>query len=364
MASYNKSPFIQSEILPVDFIFHQSWWNKHAGIIFDEDFYYHPLKRVEVEKQMEWELYERFGKFGLGANCNAELPVIGPIHNASGYIISEMLGCEVIYEENSAPQVIAAGRESIDVEIDPFNTDAFKKLEKLRDSLKTKYGYVVGDVNWSGILNAALDVVGEKILMDFFMLPEETQKQMQYLASVLEKFACYISSETGTSSISVNRNVRNIKRPVFLHSECSHTMISTDLYEEFLMPIDIAWSEKYRPFGIHYCGKDPHRYAESFGKIKNLDFLDLGWGGDVKELRKHLPSTFFNLRLDPVSINENSNEELESTIIRLVNESANPYLTGVCCINMDDKVDDSKIITIFKTVETLRQRYLAEGKKH
>lgn len=355
MVDYNKNPFIQSEILPVDFVFHQSWWNKHAGIIFDEDFYYHPLKRVEAERQMEQELYERFGKFGMGTNSNAHLPVIGPIHNASGYLISEMLGCKVNYEENSAPNVIAAERECIDVKFDPFKTDAFKKLENLSSRLKSKFGYIVGDVNWSGILNTALDVVGEKILMDFYERPSEVVTQMKYLADVLEKFAVYISKETGTSSISVNRNVRNIKNPVFLHSECSHTMIPTDMYEQFLLPIDIEWSNKFRPFGIHYCGKDPHRYACSFGKIKNLDFLDLGWGGDVKELRKHLPNTFFNLRLDPVAINSYSDEEIQSTIVRLFSESQNPYLTGYCCINMDDKVEDSKIIAILKTVSKLRE---------
>lgn len=361
MTDYRINPFIHSEILPVDVVFHQSWWNKHAGIIFDEDFYYHPLKRVEVEKRMELELYERFGKFGLGSNIHKDVPVIGPVHNASGYLISEMLGCKVIYEEDSAPKVIAAGMESIDINFNPFETVAFKKLEKLRDSIKAKYGYVVGDVNWSGILNTALDLVGEKILMDFFMKPVETQSQMNYLANVLERFTAYISKETGSSSISVNRNIRNIRKPVFLHSECSHTMISTDLYEEFIMPVDIEWSKIYRPFGIHYCGKDPHRYAESFGKINNLDFLDVGWGGDVSELRQHLPGTFLNLRLNPVTLHENTDQELENTIIRLVEESANPYLTGVCCINMDHRADDSKINTILNTVEILRQKYWTEG---
>ncbi len=64
MAGKNKNPFIQSDLLPVDVVFHPSWWHKHAGIIFDEDFYYHPLKRVEAEKRMEKLLYERFGQFG------------------------------------------------------------------------------------------------------------------------------------------------------------------------------------------------------------------------------------------------------------------------------------------------------------
>jgi len=31
------------------------------------------------------------------------------------------------------------------------------------------------------------------------------------------------------------------------------------------------------------------------------DFLDVGWGGDVKTQRKYLPDTFFNLRLNPLA---------------------------------------------------------------
>jgi hypothetical protein len=46
--------------------------------------------------------------------------------------------------------------------------------------------------------------------------------------------------------------------------------------------------------------------------------------------------------------------EIEQTIRNLVLDSENPWLTGVCCINMDDKVTDDKITAIFNTVEELR----------
>jgi hypothetical protein len=167
-----------------------------------------------------------------------------------------------------------------------------------------------------------------------------------------------MQSQTGSTSISVNRGVRHIKKPVFLHSECSHTMISAEDYDTFLLPYDRQWSRK-RPFGVHYCGPDPHRMAASFAKIPHLDFLDLGWGGDVKLLRKYLPDTFFNIRLSPVEIARQSTDDIRDTIIRLVHDSANPYLTGVCCINMDDSVSDDRITTIFETVETLKKDYSA-----
>jgi len=134
-------------------------------------------------------------------------------------------------------------------------------------------------------------------------------------------------------------------------------MISVKDYEATLMPIDAAWSQRFRPFGIHYCGEDPHRFAASFSKLPHLDFLDVGWGGDVQVLRDHLPNTFLNLRLSPVEIIEASEDELATTIRRLVRESGNPWLTGICCINMDDQVTDSKITTIYETVESLRSEY-------
>lgn len=351
----HRNPLIRSNPLPVDVVFHPSWWNKHAGIVFDEDFFYHPLKRVEVEKLMELELYERFGEFGLGEKRDKNLPVIGAVHLAAGYIIQEMLGCRVVYQEDSPPQVIPAGFEFLDVNPErAFQSDVFLKLVKLQDELERKYGYVTGDINWGGVLNVALDLIGEQVFTNFYLNPGETKRQFLLIAGVIEQFVSGMVNLTGTSSISVNRNVRHIERAVFLHSECTHTMISTEQYEEFLMPVDIAWSLKYRPFGIHYCGKDPHRYAQSFSKIRNLDFLDVGWGGDIKELRRFLPHTFLNIRLDPVTINNYSDVELAKTITTLISDSGNPYLTGICCINMDDRVEDRTVTGILRTVEGIR----------
>ena len=343
------------ELLPVDVVFHPSWWHRNAGITFDEDFFYHPLKRVESEKLMEQVLYDRFGQFGLGENHHKDLPVIGAVHLAAGYIIQEMLGCEVVYRDDSPPQVLAAGLEKLDIDPEKaFNSAVFRKLVTLQEKLRSRYGYVTGDINWGGVLNVALDLVGEKVFTDFYIEPDETKKQFNRIAEVIERFVNGISSLTGTTSVSVNRNVRHFEKPVYLHSECTHTMISTEQYGEFLLPVDLNWSQKYRPFGIHYCGKDPHRYAASFGKIKNLDFLDVGWGGDIKILRKHLPHTFLNIRLDPVTLNNYTDKELSETIKTLVADSSNPWLTGVCCINMDDNTEDGKVETIFRTVELLR----------
>ena len=158
------------------------------------------------------------------------------------------------------------------------------------------------------------------------------------------------------ASVSVTRSVRFFDQLVMLHSECSNTMISAEDYERFILPIDSAWSQQSHPLGIHHCGNDPHRFAESYAKIPHLDFLDLGWGGDVKVIREQLPNTFLNIRLDPVQLVNWTPAEIHETITRLVTDSGNPALTGVCCINLDEKVSDEQIDAIFETVEELRQK--------
>lgn len=341
--------------LPVDIVLSPEWWYENEGITFDEDFFFHPVRRVEVEQQMEKILFERWGKYGLGEHRNMARPEIGAVHLAAGFLLSEMLGCEVRYSENHPPQVIAANGELQTIDIEKaFLSPAFKKIKNLTEELKRKYGYLTGDINWGGILNIAMDLRGENIFLDMMMSPKEVNSYFAGIAGLIEKFTQWIISKTGSTSISVNRVVRHFDKPVLLHSQCSHTMISEEDYENFLLPFDQKWS-KNRPYGIHYCGADPHRMAASFAKIPNLDFLDVGWGGDLKMIREYLPDTFLNIRLSPVEIARQSEAEIRETIIRLVNDSGNLSLTGVCCINMDNTVADDKIDLIFETVEELNK---------
>ncbi|NOY10386.1 MAG: hypothetical protein GXP33_16250 [Spirochaetes bacterium] len=356
MKEFYKNGMLNNPPLPVDIVLHPSWWFYNEGITFDKDYYFNPAKRVEVEQRMEKALYERWGRYGLGKGCKKERPVIGALHLAAGFMVSGMLGCRVEYLEDSAPQVITADTDTLNINAEgAFKSDIYKDYENLADRLKSKYGYIEGDINWSGVLNIALDLRGERIFLDMFDKPGEVDKYFNGIAHVLDRFTQSIKKETGSYSVSVNRNVRNIPEPVFLHSECSHTMISVQDYERFLLRYDVEWSNKCRPFGIHYCGADPHRYAESFAKVPHLDFLDIGWGGDVKLLRQKLPNTFFNIRLSPVEIINESTDEIKNMIIKLAEESENPWLTGVCCINMDHHVSDDKITAIFETVEGLKR---------
>ena len=347
---------LTKNILPVDIVLSPEWWNKHEGITFDRDFFFHPARRVEDEQKMEVALYDRWGEYGLGAHHNEKRAEVGPVHLAAGYMISEMLGCSVEYSEKHPPQVSEAGLEDLNLSVEKaFSSEVFVSFSKLIDELKAKYPILYGDVNFGGILNIAMDLRGQSIFMDMVDKPDEVDPFFNAIYDVITRFTSFVQKVTGSSSISVNRNVRHLSEPVFLHSECSYTMISTKDYERYLFPFDRAWALAQGSFGIHYCGEDAHRYAESFAKLPKLDFLDVGWGGDLKFLRKHLPDTFLNIRLSPVKLVNQSPGEIKKSIEQLVSDSRDINKTGVCCINKDMNVPDENITAIFETVNELRK---------
>jgi hypothetical protein len=343
------------ELLPVELVFSPQWWNKQTGMTFDRDFFFHPARRVEDERKMEQYLYEKWGRYGLGRDHGAERPEAGAVHLAAGYLLSEMAGCKIDYREAAPPDINCLFMDKLDTSPieKAFESSAFKAFYKMRENLKTKYGYVTGDVNWSGILNLALDLRGQEFFIDLLENQEESRQFISKLAGMIEQFTDDMQSNTNSTSVSVNRTVSHFERPILLHSECSLTMVSEDMYREYLLPYDIKWSGKNVPFGIHYCGKDPHRFAKAFSEIPKLAFLDLGYGGDVAMIRSHLPHTFLNLRLSPVELARVSAGEVKETIRSLVRQSGDLRLTGLCCINIDDTVKDENVSAIFEARQEL-----------
>ena len=79
MDNLKQNPILNVIPLPVDIILSPSWWHKHEGICFDRDFFFHPARRVEVERKMEQVLYDRWGQYGLGKDRNKNLPQIGAV---------------------------------------------------------------------------------------------------------------------------------------------------------------------------------------------------------------------------------------------------------------------------------------------
>ena len=345
--------------LPVTFVFHPEWWHRNYGISFERDFFYDAKTRVEVDLKMRQILNERFAKYGLEQGENPEpRPCIGAVHLAAGYIISELFGCKVEFSAGASPQVIPKNISDQEADaLEPVNlaeSAVFQELKQMIEELKQRFGYVVGDINWQGVLNVALDLRGEKIFIDMILEPERSKRIFGAITETIREFVTYISQETGTTSISVNRSVKFIEPTINLHSNCSVTMISADTYRQMLLEYDQQLAESLKLYGIHHCGSNMHLYAAVYAEVPNVCFFDVGWGSDIALCRKELPDAFLNLRYDPVKIRDAAPEEIRADLLGMLTASGNPEKTGVCCINMGHDVPDENIATVIETVAEYR----------
>ncbi len=345
--------------LPVTFVFHPDWWYQNYGLTFENDFFYGHDARVEADREMRRILFERFGDLGMGEKRPESRPCIGATYSAAGYIISEMFGCEIKYYKEASPKVLPkmiSDKEADNIEpIDLRGNAAFKRVAKSVGKLKHRYGYVVGDINWQGVLNVALDIRGQAIFIDMMRNPDRARRIFGSITKTIIDFVNYIRRETGTSSISVNRAVKYVDPKINLHSNCTVAMISPKMYKELLLEYDIELSKALQPYGIHHDGSNLHLHANGYAKVPNVCFFDVGWGSDISLCRKKLPDAFFNLRYDPVKLRIAQPEEVKRDVIRMLKEAGDPYKVGFCCINMGSDTPDENIATIYRAVERYKK---------
>ena len=121
------------------------------------------------------------------------------------------------------------------------------KILSMMDTLEEQYGYVEGDINWSGLLNTALDLRGQTFMMDYFTNPDLVKHLLDVILETIIQTVNLIKRRTKSSSVAVNRIVGVTNPNVNLHSNCSVTMISKETYEEFHLPYEIKLADALRP---------------------------------------------------------------------------------------------------------------------
>jgi hypothetical protein len=344
--------------LPVELVFNPNWWNKTAGICFDQSFYLDTQVRIQNDISMRHVLYQRFGSLGLGEAEPQARPLIGSAHVAGGFFIPALLGAEIIFTPDAAPQPLP--RKLSSTEIETFTIPDFRQtwpmsvLIAQMDALEAEWGYLVGDVNTDGLLNAAYHLYGADLFADFELAPLRVSRLLEQIADLIADVAGYVRQRTGSSSISVNRMVERVDRGLFLHANCSVLMISPRSYRSMQLPIEKQMAARLQPFGIHHCGDNLQRYASAYAELP-LAFVDVGWGSDVAACRQALPQTFFNLRLSPVRMLNCSPQEIAADTQALLQAAGPLELAGVCCINIDYNTPDANLFAMYEVVEKYRQ---------
>jgi hypothetical protein len=351
-------PTIAREFLPVELVFNPNWWYHTAGISFDKSFYFDAETRIQNDITMRRVLYERYGNLGLGEPDPQPRPIIGSLHVAGGFVIPALLGAEIIFAPNEAPwpKPLDLSTEQVETLEKPDFRETWPMNELIADmdELEAKHGYLVGDLNTDGVLNAAYHLHGQQLFLDFYQAPERARRLLDIIGELIVDVALYVRQRTGSCSISVNRMVEHVDPGLFLHANCSVQMISPSSYREMHLPVELRMAERIHPFGVHHCGDNLHRIAPVYAELPAI-FFGVGWGSDVASCRESLPDAFFNLRLSPVRMLQCTPPEIAEDTEKLLLAAGPLEQAGVCCINMDYGTPDDNIFAMFEVVQRYRR---------
>jgi hypothetical protein len=344
--------------LPVELVFNPNWWYRTAGISFDQSFYLDAETRVRHDVTMRRVLYERYGDLGLGEPDPHPRPIIGSTHVAGGFVIPALLGAEVIFAADAAPQPrpldLTVGQIEALEKPDFRGTWPMKQIMADMDALEARYGYVAGDLNTDGVLNAAYHLYGQRLFLDFYQAPERARRLLDLIGELIVDVALYVRGRTGSCSTSVNRMVQHVDPGLFLHANCSVQMISPESYRKLHLPVEGDMARRIQPYGIHHCGDNLHRIAPLYAELPAI-FYGVGWGSDVALARQALPDAFFNLRLSPVRMLQATPDEIAADTEGLLLAAGPLERAGVCCINMDYGTPDDNIYAMFQVVQRYRR---------
>jgi hypothetical protein len=346
------------EFLPVELVFNPNWWHHTAGISFEEPFYMDATTRIENDVTMRRVLRERYGDLGLGESEPQPRPVIGSLYVAGGFVIPALLGAEILFAPDAAPQPKPLGLTVEQVEA--LEVPDFRCLWPMRelladmDDLEAGSGYVLGDLNTDGLLNAAYHLYGQQLFLDFYEAPERVRRLLDIIADLIVGVADHVRQRTGSCSISVNRMIEHVDPGLFLHANCSVQMISPRSYRALHLPVESRMASRMQPFGIHHCGDNTHKMAPLYAELP-LCYLEAGWGSDVAACRKALPEAFLNLRLNPVRMLQCTPKGIAADTEALLQSAGSLEQVGVCCINMDHGTPDDNIWAMFEVIQRYRR---------
>jgi uroporphyrinogen-III decarboxylase len=344
--------------LPVELVFNPNWWHQTAGISFDEPFYLDAEMRIKNDVIMRRVLHQRYGALGLGEVDPQPRPIIGSMHVAGGFVIPALLGAPVRFAADAAPQPEPVHWTT--EQIDSYELPDWKNLWPMKqliadmDVLEAQYGYVIGDLNTDGLINAAYHFYGQDLFTDFYQAPDRVRRFLGLIGELIAEVASYLHSRTKSYSIAVNRMTAHLTPTPFLHANCSVQMISPKSYREMQLPIEQQLAAKLQPFGIHHCGDNLQRVAAEYAKLP-LTYCEVGWGSDVARARAALPEVFLNLRLSPIHMLQCTPPEIAEDTEKLLQAAGPLEKTGVCCINLDYGTPDDNLLAMFEVIQRYRK---------
>jgi len=280
----------------------KGWLHKHGGFGFTGQYYTDPVYRWEQDKKINRFVRNEFPGFAL-YNMEANLVqaryvrenhvLVGAIQ--PNMILATLLGAEFSFFEDKDADVTGRPLENLSdinelpppasILKHPLIKDLENQMRNIREArqdlriIPPFFWDESGRATIHGIITTSLKLVGDNIMVMMMADPDLTHAIHQWIVDayviLIKHFAAM--GNLGITSVHVG--------------ECSGTMVSPDLYDDFIVPYVSQLGIQLGAVRLHSCGKSDHLITP-MSHIHNLKTIDTGSGTSIGRIREIMGPDF------------------------------------------------------------------------
>lgn len=280
----------------------KGWLHKNGGFGFTDRYYTDPIYRREQDIKINEFVRLRFPRYPL-YNMEANLLQAGHVREnhvlvgaiQPNMILATLLGAEFSFFEDKDADVQGRPLENIsdtgelpdpgDLLSHPLIRDLENQIRLVHETrpdlrvIPPFFWDESGRATIHGIVTTSLKLVGENILVMMMTDPDLAHAIHRWIAHAYINLVRHFA---GLGSLPVTS----------LHvGECSGTMVSPDLYEDFIVPYISQMGNRLGGIRLHSCGYSDH-LIPAMSKVHNLKIIDTGSGTSVARIREIMGSGF------------------------------------------------------------------------
>lgn len=280
----------------------KGWLHKSGGFIFDNQYYLDPVHRWEQDGIIHKFVKEKFPRYAI-YNMEANLlqarhvrdnhVLVGAIQ--PNMILATILGAQFSFFEDKDADVSGKPLEFIanKAELPPLSAilehSLVKDLEnQIKDITRTRPDLKVippffwdesGRATIHGIITTSLKLTGDNIMTMMMFDPELAHAIHQW---IVEAYIILVRHFAEAGNLPVTS----------VHvGECAGTMISAELYYDFVVPYISQLGDSLGSVRLHSCGMSDH-LIDPISHIRNLKIIDTGSGTSVGKIRQLMGPDF------------------------------------------------------------------------
>ena len=280
----------------------KGWLNKHGAFTFPTQYYHDPIFRLGEDRKINSFVREKFPDIAI-YNMESNLVqaeyvkdnhvLVGAIQ--PNMILAALLGAEFSFYNDKDADVRGKPLENIEAkqELPPLGSilkhPLVKDLDRQIENIINEYPKlrVIPPFFWDesgratihGIITTSMKLTGDKIMTLMITDPDLAHAIHQWIVDAYLILIRHFSA------------LGNIKISLVHVGECAGTMISSELYEDFVIPYINQLGDKLGEIRLHSCGISDHLILPA-SHIHNLSIIDTGSETSIKKIREAMGNDF------------------------------------------------------------------------